>query len=536
MAEGFCRGRLILYPSEAALRMIILRAEMVNGEKAVKCWLEKYLRPMLQKWENEGAISEHSVVFIDNIAGTSKLTFIMGSKEVYFRSGLAKKFANMAAELRSVYEKGKKIEECIESLIQKLCGPSRDVTSESEANVEKRQEELYRMTCAALTAATNLKSLKETLCSVVGPTDGITPAATDLESVKETLCPVVGVTDGLTPATDLESVKEAAGFPAGQTDDTDRVCKRLKAEQPEVLYSGLVGSSSGPLGCPEIITIVLQDLLDLRECSPASCLLLGLREDGKKELLNGLLSNIPSNSDVKIFGVDLSKYSDRGSLVHLKTSPLRSISGDENFNLLELVRKHPSSVFYFDKIEKAHDEVYGWLLSLLHCGVLIDKRGNEVDFRKAVVIFGSDSGNKHACAQLAGHDGEDSTMETCNEQEKETCQLRFELLCKVDRLVVFNPFSAHQLESMRSYQVEDWRHCTNGDDFSSLLDIALSIFKEGEVSKLPVAVLDNLRASRQSMAGGSQSHSHRSVGWLPYLLPDPFGESYANYIARLSFV
>ena len=30
MAEGFCRGRLILYPSEAALRMIIIRAEMVN--------------------------------------------------------------------------------------------------------------------------------------------------------------------------------------------------------------------------------------------------------------------------------------------------------------------------------------------------------------------------------------------------------------------------------------------------------------------------------------------------------------------------
>ena len=66
--------------------------------------------------------------------------------------------------------------------------------------------------------------------------------------------------------------------------------------------------------------------------------------------------------------------------------------------------------------EKAHDEVCGWLLSLLHCGVLIDKQGNEVDFRKAVVIFGSDSGNKHACSQLAGHDGEDSTMETCNEQ------------------------------------------------------------------------------------------------------------------------
>ncbi|KAJ8444650.1 hypothetical protein Cgig2_023713 [Carnegiea gigantea] len=477
MAEGFCRRRLILYPSKAALQMIIIRAEMVNGEKAVKRWLEKYLRPILQKWENEGTISEHSVVFIDNIAGTSRLAFIMESKEVYFRSALAKKFANMAAELRSAYEKGKIIEECIESLIQKLCGPSRDVTSESEANV------LLLCCC-----------------------------------------------------TYMRIIAEAAGFPAGQTDDTDRVCKRLETEQPEVLYSGLVGSSSSPSGCPEIITMVPQDLLDVRECSTASCLLLGLREDGRKELLNGLLSNIPSNNEVKIFGVELSKYSDRGSLVLLKSSPLRTISGDENLNLLELVRKHPSCIFYFDKIEKAHDEVYGWLLSLLHCGVLIDKQVNEVDFRKAVVLFGSDSGNKHACAQLAGHDGEDSTMETCNKQEKETCQLKFELLCKVDRLVVFNPFAVHQLESMRSYQVEDWRHCTNDDDFSSLLHTSWSIFNKGEVSKLPVTVLDNLRANGRSTAGGSQSHSNRSVGWLPCLLPDPFGESYAHYIDGLSFV
>jgi len=45
-------------------------------------------------------------------------------------------------------------------------------------------------------------------------------------------------------------------------------------------------------------------------------------------------------------------------------------------------------------------------LSVLRNGVMIDDEGNEVDFRTTVVIFGSDCGNKHSFAQVAGHGGE----------------------------------------------------------------------------------------------------------------------------------
>jgi len=91
----------------------------------------------------------------------------------------------------------------------------------------------------------------------------------------------------------------------------------------------------------------------------------------------------------------------------------RTFSNDkERLILVEAVRKHPCSIFYFDKIEKAHVTVYGWLLSLLRYGVLIDDQGNEVDFGKSLVIFSCDSGDQYAFAQLVGQCGEvDSTSE-----------------------------------------------------------------------------------------------------------------------------
>lgn len=143
--------------------------------------------------------------------------------------------------------------------------------------------------------------------------------------------------------------KDALGSPVGETDGMDRVSKRLKTTHDAL-------------------------------CS-------GLRDDGKKELVNGLASNIAiaTNDSMKIFAMDMSEYSDKSALARLKNCPL-----SENLNFVEAVRKHPSGISYFDKIEKAHIILYGWLLSLLCCGVLIDDQVSDLDFWRTLVIFGSD--------------------------------------------------------------------------------------------------------------------------------------------------
>lgn len=176
--------------------------------------------------------------------------------------------------------------------------------------------------------------------------------------------------------------KDALGSPVGETDGMDRVSKRLKTTH-DALCSGMGNGSAWP----EIITIAEYVLLNVCRCSTASFLLLGLRDDGKKELVNGLASNIAiaTNDSMKIFAMDMSEYSDKSALARLKNCPL-----SENLNFVEAVRKHPSGISYFDKIEKAHIILYGWLLSLLCCGVLIDDQVSDLDFWRTLVIFGSD--------------------------------------------------------------------------------------------------------------------------------------------------
>lgn len=70
IANDVCRC-LVLNPSEAALKAILChKAENINGEKAVKSWVENHVRPMLEDFVKEGRINEKSVVIVDKYAGT----------------------------------------------------------------------------------------------------------------------------------------------------------------------------------------------------------------------------------------------------------------------------------------------------------------------------------------------------------------------------------------------------------------------------------------------------------------------------------
>jgi len=97
-----------------------------------------------------------------------------------------------------------------------------------------------------------------------------------------------------------------------------RVVKRFKTE-PENLHSGLDNSSE----CPVVVTDILCDLLTPCRSSAVSLLLLGLRDDGKKELLNELGRNLANDDTVRIFAMAMSEYSDQSSLFRFKNSPLR---------------------------------------------------------------------------------------------------------------------------------------------------------------------------------------------------------------------
>jgi len=105
--------------------------------------------------------------------------------------------------------------------------------------------------------------------------------------------------------------KASEGLPIGQ----EASCPRLESslECPEIIESNSEGL--------EIIATVERALLG---CGRSECfLLLGLRDDGKKELVNELVKKIADDGVMKIFAIDMSEYSDEHSLFRLKNSPLR---------------------------------------------------------------------------------------------------------------------------------------------------------------------------------------------------------------------
>ncbi len=72
--------------------------------------------------------------------------------------------------------------------------------------------------------------------------------------------------------------------------------------------------------------------------------------------------------------------------------------------LTSAVRRQPHSVVLLDEIEKAHPDVFDYLLQVLGEGRLTDARGRVVDFRSTIIILTSNLGATSQSGQL-GFDG-----------------------------------------------------------------------------------------------------------------------------------
>jgi ATP-dependent Clp protease ATP-binding subunit ClpC len=73
--------------------------------------------------------------------------------------------------------------------------------------------------------------------------------------------------------------------------------------------------------------------------------------------------------------------------------------------LTAAVRRQPHSVILLDEIEKAHPDVFDYLLQVLGEGRLTDARGRIVDFRSSIIIMTSNLGATQQSGSL-GFDGE----------------------------------------------------------------------------------------------------------------------------------
>ena len=154
--------------------------------------------------------------------------------------------------------------------------------------------------------------------------------------------------------------------------------------------------------------------------------------------------------------------------------------------LTSAIRRQPNCVILLDEIEKAHPDVFDYLLQVLGEGRLTDARGRVADFRAAVIIMTSNLGASQQNAQLG--------FESSNEQRQQIYLkaaqqfFRPEFFNRIDEVIAFrnlDPHDMQQIVAMQMDQVLARDGLTRRDVFVDVNQAAIKhIIQSGYDSKL----------------------------------------------------
>lgn len=168
---------------------------------------------------------------------------------------------------------------------------------------------------------------------------------------------------------------------------------------------------------------------------------------GKTELCK-VLSEEVSIGETPLIKIDMSEYSEKGSISKLIGSAPGYVGYGEGGHLTEKVKHNPYCLLLFDEIEKAHPEVFNAFLQLLDEGRLTDGQGSTVDFTKCIIVmtsnagYGADGMIKKTLGFTSGNEKQ------LDAREKEKIAIKAleetfkpEFLNRLDNIVIFNALS-----------------------------------------------------------------------------------------------
>ena len=177
-----------------------------------------------------------------------------------------------------------------------------------------------------------------------------------------------------------------------------------------------------------------------------------------KTLLARALAEFMFGDEDALFQLDMSEYMEKFNVSRLVGAPPGYVGYEEGGQLTEKVRRRPYSVILLDEIEKAHPDVFNFLLQVFEEGRLTDSFGRKVDFRNTVMIMTSNIGAEtiRKTSSLGFKtQKEEVTYQDMKEKLLEEVKRTFkpEFLNRLDDTIVFRPLVREDLTKIIDIEI-----------------------------------------------------------------------------------
>ena len=251
----------------------------------------------------------------------------------------------------------------------------------------------------------------------------------------------------------------------------------------ESLHQRVVGQGEAVAAVSEAVRRARSGLSDPKR-PIGSFIFLGPTGVGKTELARALSQFLFDDED-NMIRVDMSEYMEKHTVSRLIGAPPGYVGFEDAGQLTEAVRRHPFRVILFDEIEKAHPDVFNILLQILEDGRLTDGHGRTVDFTNTVVIMTSNLGTGDVGRQPFGFRGSgegamDDQRLRDSVQDALKRAFRPEFLNRIDEIIIFDPLSQEQIESIVDLMVGEVQKRLEARDISVELTAGARKWLAGE--------------------------------------------------------
>ena len=176
----------------------------------------------------------------------------------------------------------------------------------------------------------------------------------------------------------------------------------------------------------------------------ASFLFTGPTGVGKTELAKELAKNL----NIHFERFDMSEYSSKHGVSTLIGGEKSLVGYEEGGLLTNAIKKYPNCLLLLDEIEKADKTILNTFLQVFDYGILTDKKGNKIDFRKVIIIMTSNLG---ATVKSSVGFGSNSSS---NKEDEINDFLSPEFRARIDTKIEFNLLNKEMVNNITNKFLE----------------------------------------------------------------------------------